>query len=169
MNYDYKVINTDPTVAFIKRAALYVAILFLTMALALILLFILFERYLMLLMPGGMILFFVIVCVLVGRSPSYFSYHFTDRKVEISTNGKLVATCDLKDLEIEKKAESADFSIKATKKYTFTSNRIVVKTAQNDAPVSVKAYLVKKDDGQSVIMAFDDYALSLLRGAENGL
>ena len=43
MNYDYKIINTDPTTAFVKRSLLYVAILTVTVSLALIILFVLFE------------------------------------------------------------------------------------------------------------------------------
>ena len=68
MNYDYKVLNTDSTYAFVKRVLLYIAILMMTIALALVVLFILFERYLGLIAPGVMILASALTMFLIGRS-----------------------------------------------------------------------------------------------------
>lgn len=166
MNYDYKVLNTDPTLAFVKRAALYVAILSLTIALALIVLFVLFERYLMLIMPGAMILFFVIVCFLVGRSPSYFSYHFTDKMIEIAANGRQIASFFIKDIIVEKNADNSDFFKKNIVKYTFSSNRIIVKTATNNNNSGAQPMLCAIGE-KYYVLALDDYALSIIRRTQD--
>lgn len=164
MSYDYKIINTDPNLAFVKRAVLYLAILSLTVGLALVVLFLLFERYLMLILPGIMILFFALTCFFVGRSPAAYSYHFTEKYLELEGNGRATLKIALEDIKVEKNAEFSDFSQKKNIKYTFWKNRIIVKNNTNENSFSVKSVfaLVRNE---RYLLALDDYARTLVRGA----
>ena len=165
MNYEYKVINVDSTKAFIKRAILYVAILLITISLALIVLFILFERYLSLLIPGGLILLSAATVFLLGRRASTFEYSYTNKALRV-TGGRKEVCFDLSKLQIIKSAENSEFSIKNIIKLSFIKNKIVFKTAINDNNFSVKNYTFIYDN-QKYIAAFDDYALALIEGAKD--
>lgn len=162
MNYDYKIINTDPTLAFVKRAVLYVAILTITVSLALIVLFILFERYLLLIVPGVLILSSAFAMFLIGKSVSAFTYRFGKDGLSVS-DGRKSINFSYDDLTIERNAENSDFFNKSIVKLSFIKNRIVLKTAVNDNTFSTKNYVVTYQD-VTYIMTLDDYALATIGG-----
>lgn len=166
MNYDYRVLNTNRSLAFSKRAILYLAILMTTIAFALIVLFILFEKYRMLFLPAGILLISALIGGLVGRNPSVFSYHFAENELTIEGNGRRVALICLADVEILKNAEKSDFLNKKIIKFTFIENRIVLKNAVNYNSIPVQSFLVKAQNKQ-YILGLDEYALSLIRGGKN--
>ena len=162
MNYDYKIINTDPTLAFVKRAVLYVAILTITVSLALIVLFILFERYLLLIVPGVLIFSSAFAMFLIGESVSAFTYRFGKDGLSVS-DGRKSANFSYDDLTIERNAENSDFFNKSIVKLSFIKNRIVLKNAVNDNTFSTKNYVVTYQD-VTYIMTLDDYALATIGG-----
>ena len=162
MNYDYKIINTDPTLAFVKRAVLYVAILTITVSLALIVLFILFERYLLLIVPGVLIFSSAFAMFLIGKSVSAFTYRFGKDGLSVS-DGRKSANFSYDGLTIERNAENSDFFNKSIVKLSFIKNRIVVKNAVNDNTFSTKNYVVTYQD-VTYIMTLDDYALATIGG-----
>ena len=162
MNYDYKIINTDPTLAFVKRAVLYVAILTITVSLALIVLFILFERYLLLIVPGVLILSSAFAMFLIGKSVSAFTYRFGKDGLSVS-DGRKSANFSYDGLTIERNAENSDFFNKNIVKLSFIKNRIVLKNAVNDNTFSTKNYVVTYQ-GVTYIMTLDDYALATIGG-----
>ena len=165
MNYDYKIINTDPTTAFVKRSLLYVAILTVTVSLALIILFVLFERYLMLIVPGALILLSALAMFLIGRQAGVIEYHFTNDALEV-VFGRDIKKFTLSDLTVERNAENSDFFDKTITKLSFIKNRIVFKNAINDNTVTVKNRVIT-DQTERFIVALDDYALALLGGCKN--
>lgn len=162
MNYDYKIINTDPTLAFVKRAVLYLAILTITVSLALIVLFILFERYLMLIAPGVLILLSAFAMFLIGKSVAGFDYHFGNDGFSVS-DGRKTFNFSYDDLVVEKNAESSDFLNKSIVKLSFIKNRIVLKNSVNDNTVSTKNYLATYQN-VAYILTLDDYALATIGG-----
>ena len=163
MNYDYKLVNVDPNGAFVKRVLLYLALLSATVAIALVILVILFERYLLLLLPGGMLLFSFTVWFLIGRSPSSFEYHFSGETLSIEENGRAVATFTIADLRSCRTAEKFEFSNKNTVKCAFLHTRFVMKNNVNENEAALK-YKVCEVDGINYLLAFDDYAISLIGG-----
>ena len=165
MSYDYKIINIDPTRAFVKRALLYVAILAMTVSLALIILFILFERYLGLIAPGVLILLSVLTIFLIGKSSSVVEYHFTDSAL-IVQSGRSPERFLLSDISVLKTAENSDFFNKDYSKYSYIHHRIILKNTTNDNSFSIKNYIVTIKN-VICIMALDDYALALIGGETN--
>ena len=162
MNYDYKIINTDPTLAFVKRAVLYVAILTITVSLALLVLFILFERYLMLIVPGALILSSALAMFLIGKSVASFDYQFKKDSLSVS-DGRKTVSFSYDGLAIEKNAENSDFFDKSIIKLTFIKNRIVLKNTVNNNTFSTKNYLVTYQN-VTYILTLDDYALAVIGG-----
>lgn len=162
MNYDYKVINTNSGLAFAKRALLYTAILSSTVALALVVLFILFERYLFLILPGCMILYTVITFVLTGRSPGVYLYHFAPDALKIEGKGAKNVVLSYKKIAIIKNAEKSEFLDKNIIKYAFSECRIILKNTVNNSLTHV--YLITYDEKRYLI-ALDEYAETILRGA----
>ena len=162
MSYDYKILNTDPTTAFIKRVVLYIAILSITVSLALVILYILFERYLMLILPGVTIALSIVVFLVIGRMKSSVSYHFSDKDLVIQS-GKNASAFAFCDLTVVREAEQADFANKEVKICTFLHHRMVLKDVCAEEELQCKAFLVSHKD-QTLILALDDYALALIGG-----
>ncbi len=165
MNYDYKIINTDPTLAFVKRVLLYVCILSITVSLALVVLFVLFERYLMLILPGVWITAAVLTMLLLGKKASYFDYHFTETGLDV-TGGNHTFHFAISDLTVLKNSENSDFLQKDITVLTFLKNRIAIKNSANDNTQANINRLVKVND-KTYLLALDDFALALIGGAEN--
>ena len=165
MNYDYKIINTDPTLAFIKRMLLYISILSITVALALIVLFILFERYLMLLLPGGIILLAGSIVFLLAKKVTIIEYHFTDRSLRI-IKGRKIFDFTLSEVTIERNAENSDFFKKDIVILSFIKNRIVLKLELNDNTYVVSQQVIRYGESEYLI-ALDDYAFSRIKGAND--
>ena len=165
MNYEYKIINVDPSAAFIKRMILYIAILTITVSLALVVLFILFERYLSLLIPGVLLLLSIGTMFLIGTKVAIYEYVFTDRTLDISS-GREKHSFSLEKIECVKNAEQSDFFDKKIIKLSFVKNRIVVKNALIDNTLSVDNRLLRYDD-KVYLVAFDDYSLAIIKGAKN--
>ena len=164
MNYDYKIINTDPTIAFVKRMLLYIAILCVTISLALIILFILFEKYIMLILPGGMILISVLLMLGIARKTSFYTYHFSNIDLKI-IGGRSEIILPLCNLIIEKNAETSDFFDKSIIKLSFIKNRIILRSII-DHDVSIKNVLIYYND-KRYIVALDDYAHAIILGAKD--
>ena len=164
MSYDYKIINSDPTTAFVKRVMLYVSILTITVSLALIVLFILFERYLMLLIPGGMILAAIMIMVFIAKVASVVEYHFADHRLTILKKGKEYVFI-LSDVSFVKNAEKSDFFDKSITILSFIKNKIVVRNAVNDNNFSLNQQVIAYQN-ERYLIAFDDYGLSLWKGAK---
>lgn len=163
MNYDYKIINKNANLAFAKRVILYFGILVATVALALVVLFILFERYLMLLMPAGMFLFSAGIGFLIGRAPGAYTYSFSDKVLLIEGNGREVARISLEDISVEKTAEEKDFLDKSISKYTFFNNRVLFKIGMGTEDVSAQNLIVFQGE-KRYLLGFDTYAISLIEG-----
>ena len=165
MNYDYKLVNVDPNGAFIKRFFLYLALLSVTVAVALVILVILFERYLLLLLPGGMLLFSFTVWILIGRSASFYEYHFSGERLTIEGNGRTMATFSLCDPQFGQTAAECDFFKNNIVKYAFLHTRFVMKNnADERATLRFKVFEVV---GVRYLLAFDDYATSLIGGRKD--
>ena len=162
MNYDYKIINTDPTTAFIKRVVLYIAILSITISLALVVLYILFERYLMLIVPGVLIAFSVLVFFVIGRMKSNVHYHFTNKELQIQEGRKTIAYA-FEDLKVVREAENSDFADKSLRFHTFLHRKMIVRDLCCGEDVPCKAFLVSHK-GEKMILSLDDYALALIGG-----
>ena len=165
MNYEYKIVNIDPNTAFIKRVVLYIAILTITVSLALIVLFILFERYLSLVIPGALILASIGTMLLVGSKVAVYEYTFTDRLLTVSV-GREKFSFDLEMIVPDKNAEKSDFLNKKIIKMSFINNRIVVKNTLNDNTFSAENFLFYYDD-KLYLAAFDNYALAIIKGAKD--
>ena len=167
MNYGYKIINTDPTLAFVKRVLLYLAILTITVSLALIVLFILFERYLSLIAPVVLILASIVTMILVGGRGSVCEYTLSDNALKVVVDGKEFVF-ELSKMSISKNAENSDFIDKNILKLSFIKNRIVLKNVVNNNTLSVKNYVFTYENKQ-YIAAFDDYTIALIKGAKDEL
>ena len=165
MNYDYKIINTDPTLAFVKRVLLYVCILSVTVSLALVVLFILFERYLMLILPGAWIAAAVLTIVLLGKKASFYDYHFTDNSLEV-TGAKTQCHFLLSEITVQRNSDNSDFFQKDVVILTFPKNRIVIKNSTNDNSTTNINRLVTVN-GKSYLLALDDFALAMIGGTES--
>ena len=168
MNYDYKIINVNANAAFVKRTILYVAILLAIIALALIILDILFEKYLLLLIPGGMLLISAGIAAVIGRSASAFSYRFTSTDLSIEGNGRAVVRIPMSDLTIEREGTESDFIDKTIVKCTFFQNRIAMKAGVSEGAETVKSVIVSFD-GKHYLLGFDAYAYSLIGGMKDEL
>ena len=166
MNYDYRIINTDANTAFAKRMIVYLALLSATIAFALVILFLLFARYLMLLLPAGMFLFSGVSSFLVGRKPGIYLYHFSDKTLEIEGNGRKLLQANIVEIAVEKNAENSDFLSKEIKALTFRNNRIVVKNSTNENSLSVDSQVVSVGETR-YILGLDEYSLSCIRSMKN--
>lgn len=165
MNYEYKIMNVDPSSAFVKRVLLYIAILTITVSLALIVLFILFERYLALIIPIVLIVVSLAVIFLIGRKVAIYEYSFTDTSL-IVRGGRENHSFDLNKIAIDKNAENSDYFNKNIIKLSFIHNRIVVKSAINDNTFSVENCIFRYED-KVYLVGIDDYALAILKGAKD--
>ena len=168
MNYDYKIINVNQNAAFAKRTILYVAILLAIIALALIILDILFEKYLLLLIPGAMFSVSAVIAAVIGRSASAFSYRFTSTDLTIEGNGRELVHIPLSELTIEREGAERDFSDKDIVKCTFLENRIAMKAGIGEGAETVKSVIVSFD-GKHYLLGFDAYAYSLIGGMKDEL
>ena len=162
MNYDYKIVNTDASQAFARRVLLYLAILTLTVSLALVVLFLLFERYLMLLIPGALILASLLTMLLVGKRATFYSYHYEEDVVCVE-NGRQKHFLPIEKIEIVKNAENSDFFNKTITALAFIKNRIILKTTINDNNFAIQNVMISCS-GKTYIVALDDYAISLIKG-----
>ena len=162
MSYDYKILNVDPSSAFVKRVALYIAILVTTISVALLILYILFERYLMLILPGVLIALSILVFVAIGRVKTAFSYHFSDLSLCLQ-DGKTMLSFNYDDLKVIREANNNDYADKDAKIYTFQNNRLVLKGVSSAEDLSSKAYILMYKE-EKLILALDDYALALIGG-----
>lgn len=161
MRYDYKIVDANTSVGFAKRALLYIALLCLIVALALIVLFILFERYLALLVPGGMLLVAAVIWVVMGKKVSFFSYHFKEDVLEVEGSSGKNVTLMLQKIEDNKNAEKSDFFDKSIMKLCFIDSKIVSKNGVNDnskAPL----YRVITLGSNRYLLALDEYADAFL-------
>ena len=167
MNYDYKVLNTDPTIAFAKRSLLYIAILMITISIALIVLFVLFERYLGLVAPGIMIFASALTMFFIGRNVSVVEYHFAKDRFTVSY-GRLQTEFLYENVLVERNAENSDFFDKNIIKLSFIKNRIILKNALNDNSYTPQNKVVTYQN-EVYILTLDDYALALIGGSKNEL
>lgn len=167
MNYDYKVLNIDPTFAFAKRSLLYIAILMITISLALIVLFVLFERYLGLIAPGVMIFASALTMFFIGRSVSSFEYRFGKDALTVS-EGRSEVQFAYKDIVVERNAEISDFFNKNIIKLSFIKNRIVLKNALNDNSYTPQNVIISHQNN-TYVLTLDDYALALIKGINDEL
>ena len=165
MNYDYKIVNIDPSLAFTRRVLLYIALLLATVALALIVLFILFERYWMLFLPGGIIIFAASILFLTARKTSVYQYSLSDKSLKVS-GGRFEQVFLLENLSIIKNAEKSDYIDKAIIKLSFSNRRIVLKSAVTDNSFCFVDYVVSYENKQYLI-SLDDYALATVKGEKD--
>ena len=167
MNYDYKVLNTDSTYAFVKRVLLYIAILMMTIALALVVLFILFERYLGLIAPGVMILASALTMFLIGRSVSSFTYRFEKDALTVS-DGRFEVKLPYKEISVERNAEKSDFFDKNIIKLSFIENRIILKNTLNDNSYTPQNMIINHQN-RTYVLTLDDYSIALIGGINDEL
>ena len=165
MNYGYRINNVSPTQAFVKRVVLYLCILMMTVALALIVLFILFERYLSLIAPALMISASVLILILMGRKVGSYFYSFGERRLIVSDRVKTY-DFDLDKMIIVRNAEKSDFFDKSIIKLSFIDNKIVLKNNLNENNLSISSQLVSYC-GKHYILALDNYSRALMGGAES--
>ena len=165
MSYDYKIINVDPSLAFIRRVLLYVALLIGTVALALLVLFILFERYLMLILPAVMIALAILIFFLTSIRTTIYVYSFTENSLSVS-GGRHDRTFILKDVILERNAEKSDFIDKSIVKFSFVKRRIALKNAVNDNTANAVDYIISYET-KRYLVTLDDYALAIVKGAKD--
>lgn len=163
MTYDYKIINADWNFNFAKRVALYIALLCFIVAIALVILFILFERYLALLIPGGLILVSACVWIILGKKTSAFSYHFTENVLEVNGNNSISVVLKLANVQEIKTAEKSDFFDKSIIKLCFINCKIVMKTHLNYSTEMPDCVVVSIESNR-YILGLDEYAIALLGG-----
>ena len=166
MNYDYKIIDVDPNKRFLYRALLYLAILLSTVGVALVILLILFERYLTLILPGAFFLVSAIISILVGKQTKVYSYHFTENALKIEGKNGLISSFDIADLLIIKNASKSDFFDKRILKFAFFKSRIVLKNTLNNNSLSPEYFIVSDDSDRKLLLALDEYALALFGGVK---
>ena len=165
MSYDYKIINVDPSLAFIRRVLLYVALLIGTVALALLVLFILFERYLMLIIPAVMIALAILIFFLTSKRTTIYVYSFTENSLSV-TFGRHDRAFILKNVILERNAEKSDFIDKSIVKFSFIKRRIALKNAVNDNTANALDYIISYEN-KSYLVTLDDYALAIVKGAKD--
>ena len=165
MNYDYTIIDVDPNKSFVKRALLYLAMLLSIVALALVILLILFERYLLLFLPAGMILVAAAIWFLVGKRVNSFRYHFTDKELKVSSDNRLLLSIELNGLLMEKLSDKSAFFNKDIIKLAFAKSRIVLKENLNDNNSSI-VFAVLTVDSKKYLLGFDEYAIALVGGVK---
>ena len=159
--YEYTVVNADSFAWALKRGVIYVAILLLTVATALVVLFILFELYLALFACLGMYVFSIGLILLVGRRKDVFKYVASAEKLTISDRGKVSATFTLKELENVKKAEFSDFLDKKITKFAFPKTKSVIKIASEEG-ANAFAECIFEYEGKRYILSLDDYMTSII-------
>ena len=166
MNYDYKIIDVDPNKRFLYRALLYLAILLSTVGVALVILLILFERYLTLILPVAFFLVSAIISILVGKQTKVYSYHFTENALKIEGKNGLISSFDIADLLIIKNASKSDFFDKRILKFAFFKSRIVLKNTLNNNNLSPEYFIVSDNSDRKLLLALDEYALALFGGVK---
>ena len=166
MNYDYKIIDVDPNKRFLYRALLYLAILLSTVGVALVILLILFERYLTLILPVAFFLVSAIISILVGKQTKVYSYHFTENALKIEGKNGLISSFDIADLLIIKNASKSDFFDKRILKFAFFKCRIVLKNTLNNNNLSPEYFIVSDNSDRKLLLALDEYALALFGGVK---
>ena len=165
MSYDYKIINVDPSLAFIRRVLLYVALLIGTVALALLVLFILFERYLMLILPAVMIALAILIFFLTSTRTTIYVYSITENSLSVS-GGRHDRAFILKNVILERNAEKSDFIDKSIVKFSFIKRRIALKNAVNDNTANAVDYIISYET-KRYLVTLDDYALAIVKGAND--
>ena len=163
MIYDYKIVDADPNKRFVKRVALYIALLFLIVSFALVILFVLFQRYLSLMLPAALTLVSTIIWFTVGRKAEKYEYFFTENLLEIKENDRVLMRFAFSEIDEERNAEKSDFFDKSIIKFTFIESRIIMKNAINDNNIMLKTMVVTMKQ-KEYLLAFDEYALALLGG-----
>ena len=166
MSYEYTVVNADTSFLFVKRALLYLAIILATIALALVVLLILFEKYLFLLLPAGMLILSVGTMLLIGRKSTTFFYRFSRDILTVEEKGGKETILPYASLAFLKNAEYFDFITKETVNLSFPNSRIIVKEASTDRAESIRIGLYSNGD-KKYLLAFDDYALTMIRGTND--
>ena len=167
MSYDYRINEVNPSKAFAKRAILYLCILVVTISLALIVLFILFERYLSLIVPAAFILLAGTVIGVMGRKVATYRYSFKERVLEVVGGGKTIAF-ELSNVNLIKNAEKSDFFEKGSIILSFIENKIVLKSGLNEDSKSIVSWVVEYE-GKRYILALDDYSIALIGGSKDGV
>ena len=160
MIYEYTVINADSAIWAVKRAAIYLAILIITISTALVVLYILFERYLSLIACAMLYLFSILTMVVVGRRKDVYTYALSaDGVLTIRIKSGTLEEIDLKCLVLIKNAEYSDFLQKSTIKYAFINSNTVLKNGINKNSNDFKN-VVLTDSEHSYILSADNYVLS---------
>jgi len=159
MNYGYTLKNIDLNQAFLKRSIIYVAILMVTVSIALTILFLLFQLYLWLILSGGLLIVALAMIFLIGRLTSLYSYQFLHDTLVITTGGGKEQRFVLSELSVIRNAEKSDFSSKEIVKYAFLNGVIITKNAVNQNTQTCKSVVVNYQN-KDYLLTFDDYSYS---------
>ena len=163
MNYDYKIVNTDPNALFMKRALLYLAMLLAIVAVALFVLLILFERYLSLFISAGLLLDSVLIWIIVGRTSVAFYYHYSEKSLRVEGKKGDTLSLMLSEIKIIKNAEKSDFFNESIIKYTYINGRIIMKNSLNENMPKTESVVVECGSDR-YLLGLDEYAAALLGG-----
>lgn len=162
--YDYKVIDANGVTSAVKRAVIYLAFLIMVVSFALIVLYILFERYLFLVIPGCGIFFSAFIVFFMGRKNDLFRYSFDERgRLTISTRQGKSFVFDVESFVRIKQAEYSDFRKKEIEKYCFPQSSLFANGAGKAASAQKILFSYK---GKEVILLLDEYAENIMTRSE---
>ena len=161
VTYSYKVVRVDGAMLALRRAVIYFCILLFIISTALVILFILFERYLMLLLCFGLYAVDVLLLILSGRGEHYYSYHVTGGVLEIISESGAKRTFSLTDRDVLAPYDGDEDA--SVIKYCFPLCRVTARSVTQDNVF--KKYILTVE-AEKVMLLLDTYAVVLLQRSE---
>jgi len=158
--YSYKVVRVNGGMLALRRAIIYFCILLFIVSTALVVLFLLFERYMMLFLCAGMYVLAFFLLFISGRGESCFMYHIGYGVIEIQMEKGERKVFRLTDSTVLRIAVTADEDSSETVKFCFPNNRIVGRNISKEG--LFKKYLLTMN-GAQILLLLDTYALVLLQ------
>ena len=162
--YDYKVTDANGVTLGLKRAVIYLALLMTIVSLTLVVLYILFELYVLLVIPGCGLGFSALVFFLMGRKNDLFVYSFDESGgLTIKTRKGKAFSFDTNKFERVKIAEYSDFQDKTALKFCFPLSKLFAKEGADGVNPQKMLFLY---EGKKVILLLDDYAMTIITRSE---
>ena len=122
--YSYKVVRIDAGMVALRRMVVYFCILLFIISTALVILFILFERYMALIACGVMYVLSVLVLFISGRGGRSYIYRFSNSSLEIENERKDVFVVEPNRPFSLKPADHLDEDDPQIVKYCFRCNKV---------------------------------------------
>jgi len=158
--YEYKVIKTEEGPLVIRRIAIYLSILLIVISSAMLILFLLFEKYLQILFCVGAYGVAITVLCLIKGKKSVFSYSFRGETLYVENPDGKVFELPMGGLSFLKYSDDSDELNEEISKYCFADNEISMTNLGGRTSFEKCIFLF---EDKKVLLLMDDYAFTLFQ------